>query len=53
MEVAPLPGIFLYIYGVLLLLVAWTGCPDTVHLFSILCSVGWGCPFLDFFVRGS
>jgi hypothetical protein len=34
-------------------LVAWTGCPDTVHLFSVLCSVGWGHPFLAFVVRGS
>jgi hypothetical protein len=31
------------------LLADWIGCPDTVHL----CSVGWGRPFLDFFVRGS
>jgi hypothetical protein len=35
------------------LLVAWTGCPDTVHIFSVLCSVGWGHPFLAFVVRGS
>jgi hypothetical protein len=35
------------------LLAAWTGCLDTVHIFSVLFSVGWGCPFLDFFVRGS
>jgi hypothetical protein len=31
-------------------LVAWTGCPDTVHVFSFLSSVGWGVPFLDFVV---
>jgi hypothetical protein len=31
----------------------WTGCPDTFHLFSVLCSMGWGCPFLPFAVRGS
>jgi hypothetical protein len=35
------------------LLVAWNACPDTVHIFSILCSVGWGHPFLAFVVRGS
>jgi hypothetical protein len=35
------------------LLVASTGCPDTVHIFSILCSMGWGRPFLAFVVRGS
>jgi hypothetical protein len=35
------------------LLVAWTGCPDTVHIFYVLCSMGWGRPFLAFFVRGS
>jgi hypothetical protein len=35
------------------LLATWTGCPDTVHIFSVLCSVGWGRPFLDFVVRGS
>jgi hypothetical protein len=35
------------------LLADWTGCPDTVHIFSILCSMGWECPFLDFVVRGS
>jgi hypothetical protein len=34
-------------------LVAWTGCPDTVHIFSVLCSMGWGRPFLAFVVRGS
>jgi hypothetical protein len=35
------------------LLVACTGCLDTVHIFSVLCSVGWGRPFLAFVVRGS
>jgi hypothetical protein len=35
------------------LLVAWTDCPDTVHLCSILCFVGSGLPFLAFVVRGS
>jgi hypothetical protein len=35
------------------LLVACTSCPDTIHLCSILCLVGWGHPFLDFIVRGS
>ena len=35
------------------LLTAWTSCPDTVHLCSVLCSMGWGCPFLAFVVRGS
>ena len=35
------------------LLVAWTGCPDTIHIFSVLYYVGWGRPFLDFVVRGS
>jgi hypothetical protein len=35
------------------LLVAWTGCPDTIHIFSVLCFVGWGHPFLVFVVRGS
>ena len=28
-------------------------CPDTVHIFSVLCLVGWGYRFLDFVVRGS
>jgi hypothetical protein len=35
------------------LLAAWTGFPDTVHLFSILCLGGWVYPFLAFFVRDS
>jgi hypothetical protein len=35
------------------LLAACIGCLDTIHIFSILCSVGWGHPFLSFFVRGS
>jgi hypothetical protein len=35
------------------LLAAWTGFHDTIHIFSILCSMAWGFPFLDFFVRGS
>jgi hypothetical protein len=35
------------------LLVSWAGCPDTVHICSILCSVGWGRPFLVVVVRGS
>jgi hypothetical protein len=26
---------------------------DTIHIFFVLCSVGWGHPFLDFVVRGS
>jgi hypothetical protein len=34
-------------------LAAWTGCHEVVCLFSVLCFVGWGCPFLDFAVRGS
>jgi hypothetical protein len=34
-------------------LVAWTGCLDTVHICSVLCSMCWGHPFLDCFVRGS
>jgi len=34
-------------------LVAWTGCPEAVCLFSFLFSTGWGLPFLDFVVRGS
>jgi hypothetical protein len=35
------------------LLAAWTGCPDTIHIFSVLYSMGWGHPFLAFVVRGS
>jgi hypothetical protein len=35
------------------LLATCTSCLDTVHLFSILCSVGWGHPFLAFVVMGS
>jgi hypothetical protein len=35
------------------LLADWTGFPVAVHIFSVLCSVFWGCPFLDFVVRGS
>jgi hypothetical protein len=35
------------------LLVAWNGFPDTIHILSALCSVGWGSPFLAFVVRGS
>jgi hypothetical protein len=35
------------------LLVAWTGYPDTIHLFSVLFSMGLGRPFLAFVVRGS
>jgi hypothetical protein len=35
------------------LLVAWTGCPNIIHIFFVLCSMGWGHPFLDFDVRGS
>jgi hypothetical protein len=35
------------------LLTAWTGCHDIVHIFSVLCSMGWGYPFLDFVLRGS
>jgi hypothetical protein len=27
-------------------LAAWAGCPNTVHIFFILFSVGWGHPFL-------
>jgi hypothetical protein len=23
------------------LLLAWTGCPDAIHIFSVLCLVGW------------
>jgi hypothetical protein len=34
-------------------LMAWTDFPDTVHLFFVLYSMGWGRPFLDFVVRGS
>jgi hypothetical protein len=34
-------------------LTSWIGCPDTDHLFSVICFVGWGHPFLDFGVRGS
>jgi hypothetical protein len=39
-------------YGSPSLLAAWTGYPDTVHILSILFSVGWGHPFLDFVVGG-
>jgi hypothetical protein len=35
------------------LLMAWSGFPDTIHIFSILFSVGWGRPFPTFVVRGS
>jgi hypothetical protein len=53
MEVAPLPGIFHCLFWCPYLLVAWNGCPDTVNIFSILCSMGWGHPFLAFVVRAS
>jgi hypothetical protein len=35
------------------LLASWIGSLDIVHIFSVLCSMGWGCPFLAFVVRGS
>jgi hypothetical protein len=35
------------------LLATWTGCPEAVLLFFILCSAGWGHPLLDFAVRDS
>jgi hypothetical protein len=34
-------------------LAAWNGFPNIFHLFSVLCSVGWGHSFLVFAVRGS
>jgi hypothetical protein len=34
-------------------LAVWIGCPDTIHLFSVLCFVGLGHPLLAFIVRGS
>jgi hypothetical protein len=34
-------------------LAACTSCPEVVRLCSVLFSMGWGHPFLDFFVRGS
>jgi hypothetical protein len=35
------------------LLAAWTDFTDTVHIFFVLFSMGWGFPFLNFVVRGS
>jgi hypothetical protein len=51
MEVAPLPSIFLCFWCPSLL-AAWNGCPDTFHIFSVLCSMGWGLPFPGFFYEG-
>jgi hypothetical protein len=52
MEVAQLPRVFLCLSSVLLFL--HLGLVVLIlSMFSILCSVGWGRPFLDFVVRGS
>jgi hypothetical protein len=42
-----------FVFTLSFFLVAWTSFLDTVHLFSVLCYVGWVCPFLAFVVRGS
>jgi hypothetical protein len=43
----------LFVFSMSSLLVAWIGCPNTIHIFSVLCSMGWSRPFLASSVRGS